>query len=87
FSRRNYSILPGFIVNESELFFVSNIITYQFGVEKVIIDQSISFLKKGRLIKQSYFSKSQFESLFKFLMKKFTYAKMVILVDDRLDFQ
>ncbi|WP_341490799.1 hypothetical protein [Mesomycoplasma ovipneumoniae] len=86
FSKLNYSVLPGLIVNESNLFFVSNIINYQVGIDKIIIDENISFLKKGKILKQNYFSKSQFESLFKFLDKKFSNSKIVILVDDRIDF-
>lgn len=86
FSKLNYSVLPGLIVNESNLFFVSNIINYQVGIDKIIIDENISFLKKGKILKQNYFSKSQFESLFKLLDKKFSNSKIVILVDDRIDF-
>lgn len=86
FSKLNYSVLPGVIVNESNLFFVSNIINYQTGVDKIVIDENIIFLKKGRILKQNYFSKVQFESLFKFLDKKFSNSKVVILVDDRIDF-
>lgn len=86
FSKLNYSVLPGLIVNESNLFFVSNIINYQVGIDKIIIDENIIFLKKGKILKQNYFSKSQFESLFKLLDKKFSNSKIVILVDDRIDF-
>ncbi|AJR12018.1 Uncharacterised protein [Mesomycoplasma dispar] len=86
FSKLNYSVLPGVIVNESNLFFISNIINYQAGVDKIVIDENIIFLKKGRILKQNYFSKVQFESLFKFLDKKFSNSKVVILVDDRIDF-
>ncbi|AAV27968.1 hypothetical protein B5M19_01335 [Mesomycoplasma hyopneumoniae] len=86
FSKLNYSVLPGLIVNESNLFFVSNIINYQVGIDKIIIDENIIFLKKGKILKQNYFSKSQFDSLFKLLDKKFSNSKIVILVDDRIDF-
>lgn len=86
FSKLNYSVLPGLIVNESNLFFVSNIINYQVGINKIIIDENIIFLKKGKILKQNYFSKSQFDSLFKLLDKKFSNSKIVILVDDRIDF-
>ncbi|MXR33577.1 hypothetical protein [Mesomycoplasma hyopneumoniae] len=86
FSKLNYSVLPGLIVNESNLFFVSNIINYQVGIDKIIIDENIIFLKKGKILKQNYFSKSQFGSLFKLLDKKFSNSKIVILVDDRIDF-
>lgn len=58
FSKLNYSVLPGLIVNESNLFFVSNIINYQVGIDKIIIDENIIFLKKGKILKQNYFSKS-----------------------------
>ncbi|WP_228366108.1 hypothetical protein V2P41_03005 [Mesomycoplasma hyopneumoniae] len=43
-------------------------------------------MKKGKILKQNYFSKSQFDSLFKLLDKKFSNSKIVILVDDRIDF-